>query len=104
MLHIHHGALSLVLFHRFADAVGGVGLLQQRIADIALIGQDIAYHLIRPTFDPAGGGDTVCLQLPLDLSQAAPIQIAAVNALHNLRLLRYDLRLAVRPPTVTQQL
>ena len=37
MLHIHHGALSLVLFHRFANAVGGVGLLQEGVANITLI-------------------------------------------------------------------
>ena len=37
VLHIHHGALPLIFLHRLADAVGGVGLLQQGIANVFLI-------------------------------------------------------------------
>ena len=43
-------------------------------------------------------------QLRLDLAQAAPIQVAAEDTLDCLRLLRYDLRLAVRSSPVAQQL
>ena len=102
--HIYHGAVTLVFLHRLADAVGGVGLLQQGVANVALIGQDIAHHLIRPALDAAGGGYAVRLQLPLDLCQAAPVQVAAVDAFHHLRLRPHDLRLTVRPPLVAQQL
>ncbi len=44
------------------------------------------------------------LQLRLDLAQAAPLQVAAEDALYRLRLRPDDLRLAVRPPLVAQQL
>ena len=37
VLHIHHRALTLVFLHRLADAVGGVGLLQQGIANVFFI-------------------------------------------------------------------
>ena len=78
----------LVLLDRLADAVGGIGLLQQGVANITLIGQDIACHLIRPALDAVGGGDTVCLQLPSQFliiqsvgGLAAPVlrRVVAVN-------------------------
>ena len=104
VLHIHHGALSLVFLYRLADAVGGVGLLQQGVANVFFIDQDVVDHLICPALNPAGSGDLVRLQLRLDLAQAAPVQVAAEDTLYRLRLLRDDLRLTVRPPPVAQQL
>ena len=104
VLHIVHCSVSGILFDLFADAVGDVGLLQQGIANVFLIGQDVVDHLIGPALDPAGGWGAIRLKLPLDLGQAAPVQVAAVDAFDHLRLLRYDLRLAVRLPLVAQQI
>ena len=66
VLHIHHGALTPVFLHCLANAVGGVSLLQQGIANVFFIDQDVVNHLIRPALDAAGGGDLVRLQLRLD--------------------------------------
>ena len=95
---------SLVFLYRLADTVGGICLLQQGVANVFFIDQDVVDHLICPTLNPAGSGDLVRLQLRLDLTQAAPVQVAAEDTLYRLRLLRDDLRLTVRPPPVAQQL
>ncbi len=104
VLHIHHGALSLVFLYRLADTVGGICLLQQGVANVFFIDQDVVDHLICPALNPAGGGNLVLLQLRFDLAQATPVQVAAEDTLYRLRLLRDDLRLTVRPPPVAQQL
>ena len=39
------------------------------LTNVALIGQDIAHHLIRPALDAAGGRHSIRLQFSLDLSQ-----------------------------------
>ena len=71
--------------------------MQKGVANVFLIDQDVVDDLICPTLDAAGGRDMIRLQLRLDLAQAAPVQVAAEDTLYRLRLLRDDLRLAVRP-------
>ena len=61
-------------------------------------------HLICPTPNPAGSGDLVRLQLRLDLTQTAPVQIVAEDPLYRLRALWHDLRLTVLTSAVSQQL
>ncbi len=78
--------------------------MQQGVANVFLIDQDVVDHLIRPALDSAGSRNLVRFQLRLDLAQAAPVQVAAEDTLYCLRLLRDDLRLTVRPPPVAQQL
>ena len=94
---------SVVLFHPLTDAVGGEGLTQHGIPDVPLIGEDVADHLIRPSLDSLGSGDPICLQLLLDLGQAASIQVPPIDAPHRLCFLRVDLRLSIWPLPVTQQ-
>ena len=99
-----HCSVSGILLDLLTDAVGDVGLLQQGIANVFLIGQDVVNHLIGPALDPAGSWSAVRLQLRLDLTQTAPVQIAAEDPLYRLRVLRHDLRLTVLTPAVSQQL
>ena len=86
----------------FGNAVGNICLLQQGVTHVLLVGQNIVNDGRRPPFHFLGSRDTVLLQFLLDLSQAAAIQIPAVNAADNLRFLRHDLRLAIRALAVAQ--
>ena len=97
VLHIVHRAFTTVLFDLFVDAVRHIGFLQQGVSNVLFIGQDIVDDGGRPALYTLCGGNTVLLQLPLDLSQGAAVQIPVVNAADDLRFLRYDLRLSVRP-------
>ena len=104
VLHIVHRAFTTVLFDLFVDAVRHIGFLQQGVSNVLFIGQDIVDDGGRPALYTLCGGNTVLLQLPLDLSQGAAVQIPMVNAADDLRFLRYDLRLSVRPLPVSQHL
>ena len=104
VLHIVHRAFATVLFDLFVDAVRHIGFLQQGVSNVLFIGQDIVDDGGRPALYTLCGGNTVLVQLPLDLSQGAAVQIPVVNAADDLRFLRYDLRLSVRPLPVSQHL
>ena len=99
-----HGQFAVVLHRLFiADGAGGVGLLPQAVTDVLLAGQDVLDHLPRPALDACRRGDVFLDQFPLNIAQAAALQVAGVDQPHRLGLFRVDLRPAVRPPAVAQR-
>ena len=104
--------LSTVTSCRIKAVIGGLNQ-RNRLCDKGLlvypyygtaVGQDVVDYLIGPALDPAGGWSAVRLQLRLDLTQTAPVQIVAEDPLYRLRALWHDLRLTVLTSAVSQQL
>ncbi len=60
------------------------------------------HDLMGPCLDTLCGGDPILGKFSLDLALTAALQVSPVNLPHHLGLLRYDLRLAVRSPLVSQ--
>ena len=67
VLHIILWTLSIIFPHFFADTIQNIGLSQQGIPDVTLIGEDIMDYLVGPPLDTLCGGHMVRYQFPLNL-------------------------------------
>ena len=67
VLHIILWTLSIIFPHFFADTIQNIGLSQQGIPDVTLIGEDIMDYLVGPPLDTLCGGHMVRFQFPLNL-------------------------------------
>ena len=79
VLHIVHRQFPTILLDPLADAVCDIGFLQQGIPNVLFIPKNVPDPLVRPSKQAMGGQDMLCLQLLLDLGQAASINILATR-------------------------
>jgi len=71
VLHVVHGTLSHVLLYFFGNAVSNIGLLQQGVTHVLLVGQNVMNYRRGPSFHLLRGRNIILLQFLLDLAQAA---------------------------------
>ena len=103
VVYIVFGELSLVL-HAFAgEDVLHIRLLQERVADVLLVPEHMLHRAVRPFFTAAHGPDTVRFQIPADLSDAVPHEVAGEDAPDDGSLRFVNLRLAVGAFFVSQE-
>lgn len=69
----------MILLDPLADAVCDIGFLQQGIPNVLFVPKNVPDPLVRPSKQAMGGQDMLCLQLLLDLGQAASINILATR-------------------------
>ena len=90
-----HGELPCVADNLAADAVADVGLLEEDISAILLIGQDASDRRDRPLGAAGHIGDLLRFQPVFDHPKAGSAQILVIDRTNHFCLLLDDFRLAI---------